>query len=118
MLERDFAGAEKVVVDFPLEEFSTPFTGLKGFRFACTAWARGDQDMARERFEKGRRNLESLIREHPDDPMFVSGLGLVNAYLGRKEEALRESRRAIDLVPANDAIERPRYLANLARCMR
>jgi tetratricopeptide (TPR) repeat protein len=44
----------------------------------------------------------------------VYGLGLVNAYLGRKEEALRESRRAIDLVPENDAIERPRYLTNLA----
>ena len=70
--------------------------------------------MARERFEKRRRNLESLIREHPNDPMFVYRLGMINAYLGRKEEAVRESRRAIDLVPANDAIERPRYLANLA----
>jgi hypothetical protein len=58
--------------------------------------------------------LESIVRDHPDDPMFVHGLGLVNAYLGRKEEALRESRRAVDLVPENDAIERPRYLANLA----
>jgi TolB-like protein/Flp pilus assembly protein TadD/class 3 adenylate cyclase len=114
MLERDFAAAEKVLVDFPLEEFPPPFTDLKGFLFACTAWARGDQDMARERFEKRRRNLESLIREHPDDPMFVYRLGMINAYLGRKEEAVRESRRAIDLVPANDAIERPRYLANLA----
>ena len=46
--------------------------------------------------------------------MFVYGLGLVNAYLGRKEEALRESRRAVDLVPEKDAIERPRYLTNLA----
>jgi tetratricopeptide (TPR) repeat protein len=46
--------------------------------------------------------------------MVVYGLGLVNAYLGRNEEALRESRRAVDLVPANDAIERPRYLTNLA----
>ena len=34
--------------------------------------------------------------------------------LGRKEEALRESRRAVDLVPENDAIERPAYSANLA----
>jgi hypothetical protein len=32
----------------------------------------------------------------------------------RKEEALRESNRAIDLVPENDAIERPHYLTNLA----
>jgi tetratricopeptide (TPR) repeat protein len=114
MLERDFAGAERVLVEFPLEEFPPPLVGLKGFYFACTAWARGDQDRARKLFEKGRSALESIVRDHPDDPMFVYGLGLVNAYLGRKEEALRESRRAVDLVPANDAIERPRYLANLA----
>ncbi len=114
MLERDFAGAEKLLVEFPLEEFPPPVVGLKKFHFACTAWARGDQDKARELFEKGRSTLESAVRDHPDDPVFVYGLGLVNAYLGRKEEALRESRRAVDLVPANDAIERPRYLSNLA----
>ena len=114
MLERDFAGAEKLLVDFPLEEFPPPLVGLKGFYFARTAWARGDQDRARKLFEKGRSALESIVRDHPDDPMFVYGLGLVNAYLGRKEEALRESRRAVDLVPENDAIERPRYLSNLA----
>ena len=114
MLERDFAGAEKLLVEFPLEEFPPPVVGLKKFYFACTAWARGDQDKARELFEKGRSTLESAVRDHPDDPVFVYGLGLVNAYLGRKEEALRESRRAVDLVPENDAIERPRYLSNLA----
>jgi serine/threonine protein kinase/tetratricopeptide (TPR) repeat protein len=114
MLERDFAGAEKVLVEFPLEQFPPPFTGLKGYYFACTAWARGDHDIARERLTKGRINLESIVRDHPDDPMFLYGLGMLDAYLGRKEEALRESRRAVDLVPANDAIERPRYLANLA----
>jgi tetratricopeptide (TPR) repeat protein len=114
MLERDFAGAEKVLVEFPLEEFPPPLVGLKGFYFACTAWAIGDQDKARKLFEKGRNALESIVRDHPNDPNFVYGLGLVNAYLGRKEEALRESRRAIDLVPENDAIERPQYLANLA----
>jgi Flp pilus assembly protein TadD len=114
MLERDFAGAEKVLVEFPLEEFPPPVTGLKKFCFARTAWARGDRDKARDLFEKGRRTLEALVRDHPDDPQFVWRLGLVNAYLGRKEEALRESQRAVDLVPENDAIERPRYLTNLA----
>ena len=54
MLERDYAGAEKLLVDFPLEEFPPPLAGLKNFFFALTAWAKGDQDRARERFEKGR----------------------------------------------------------------
>ena len=114
MLERDFAGAEKLLVDFPLEEFPPPYNGVKTFLFACTAWARGDRARARELFEKGRPLMESTVRDHPDDPWFVSWLGMVYAYLGRKEEALRESQRAVDLVPANDAIERPHYLSNLA----
>src|SRR5438552_16699904 len=58
--------------------------------------------------------MESTVRDHPDDPWFVSWLGMVYADLGRKEEALRESQRAVDLVPANDAIERPHYLSNLS----
>jgi tetratricopeptide (TPR) repeat protein len=114
MLERDFAGAEKLLVEFPLEDFPPPFDGVKRFFFACTAWARGDQDRARDLFEKNRRRLETKIQEHPDDPTFITWLGLTNAYLGRKEEALLESRRAIDLVPANDTVERNRYLTNLA----
>jgi tetratricopeptide (TPR) repeat protein len=114
VLERDFGGAERLLVEFPLEEFPPPNTTVKRYCFACTAWARGDQDRARALFDKGRSALESIIRDHPDDPLFVTWLGVAYAYLGRKEEALRESNRAIDLVPENDAIERPRYLTNLA----
>ena len=103
-----------MLVDFPLEEVPPPNTGVKNFAFACAAWARGDQDKARAVFEKGRTAWESTVRDHPDDPAFVTWLGVLYAYLGRKEESLRESHRAIDLVPEKDAIERPRYLANLA----
>ena len=44
----------------------------------------------------------------------MTNLGVLYALLGRKEEALRESRRAVELVPENDAIERPAYSTNLA----
>ena len=71
MLERDYAGAEKLLVDFPLEEFPGPAPGLKDIFFACTAWAKGDQPKARELFEKVRRDWESLVREHPDDPSLI-----------------------------------------------
>jgi tetratricopeptide (TPR) repeat protein len=113
MLERDYAGAERLLVDFPFEEFPAP-PGIKDIFFAQTAWAKGDQPRARELFEKVLRDWEPLVREHPDDPTFTTWLGLLYAYLGRKEEALRESRRAVELVPENDAIERPAYSTNLA----
>jgi TolB-like protein/Flp pilus assembly protein TadD len=114
MLERDYAGAERLLADFPLEEFPAPVPGIKYIFFALTAWAKGDQPRARELFEKVLRDWEPLVREHPDDPTFTTWRGLLYAYLGRKEEALRESHRTVDLVPENDAIERPAYSANLA----
>jgi TolB-like protein/Flp pilus assembly protein TadD len=113
MLERDYTGAERLLVDFPLEEFPA-HPGLKNIFFALTAWAKGDQPRARELFEKVRRDWESFARDHPNDPAVLTRLGVLYAYLGRKEEALRESRRAVELVPGNDAIERPAYSANLA----
>jgi hypothetical protein len=40
---------------------------------------------------------------------------LIDAALGRKEDALREGRRAVELVPVEkDAINGPRMIAQLA----
>src|SRR5438067_7673905 len=114
MLERDFAGAEKVLVEFPGEEFPPPFVGWKTFARARTALAEGDPATARALFKKVRPAYEALVQDHPDEPRFLARLGLLYAYLGRNEDAARESRRAVDLVAENDAIDRPRYSGNLA----
>ena len=114
MLERDFASAEKVLVEFPGEEFPPPFVGWKTFARARTALAEGDPATARALFEKARPAYEALVQDHPDEPRFLARLGLLYAYLGRNEDAARESRRAVDLVAENDAIDRPRYSGNLA----
>jgi hypothetical protein len=45
----------------------------------------------------------------------VSVLGLIDAYLGRKEEALREGRRAVELLPVDkDAINGPHMIEVLS----
>ena len=113
MLERDFAGAEKLLVEFPLAQLPRPLGGWKNFLFACTAWGKGDQDKARELFEKVRPVVESSAQSYPDDPIFLTWLGVVDAYLGRKG-AVAESLRALAIVDENDAVERPHYLTNLA----
>ena len=45
---------------------------------------------------KVRANLEEAMRVHPDDMGLLSDLGLIDAALGRKEEALSEGRRAME----------------------
>jgi hypothetical protein len=39
------------------------------------------------------------VRSQPDVGLALSALGLIDAYLGRKEDALQEARRGVVLVP-------------------
>jgi len=114
MQERDFAAAQKVLDESP-GEFSGPGEGFKTVCLAWTALARGDTAASRTLLEKVRPIFEANAQSHPDEPVFNVNLGILYAYLGRKEDALRESRRAVELRPANkDAIEGPAYLRVLA----
>ena len=104
MLERDFATAEKWLADFPSDEFSG--ARRKNFYQAQTALARGDVELARTLFEKVRPALETNVRDHPDDAGHHASLGILYGYMGRKEDAIRESRRAVELCPESmDAVE-------------
>ncbi len=61
------------------------------------------------------RALEEALREHPEDSRIHTSLGLVYAYLGRKEEAIREGKRAVSLYPqSKDAYGAPHYVNSLA----
>ncbi len=59
--------------------------------------------------------LERYVLESPNDASRHGSLGLVYAFLGRKEEAIREGQRAVELKPENrDALVGPIFAANLA----
>jgi hypothetical protein len=52
---------------------------------------------------KVRADLEQAMRIHPDDMGLLFDLGLIDAALGRNEDALRKGRRAMELVhPSQD----------------
>jgi TolB-like protein/class 3 adenylate cyclase/Flp pilus assembly protein TadD len=113
MLERDWAAAEKWLADFPSDEF--PDAVPKSFYQAQTALARGDAGLARTLFEKVRPALESDVRDHPDDAGYHARLGIIYGYMGRKEDAIRESRRAVELCPeSTDAVEGAQRACELA----
>jgi TolB-like protein/Flp pilus assembly protein TadD len=112
MMERDFDAAEKILGTFPRERFDeTPKSLFQG----DIALARGDVAQARSLYENGRPAMEAQVRDHPDDSQRRARLGLLYACLGRKEDAIRESRRAIDLRrERKDALETPLRENNLA----
>ena len=75
-----------------------------------------DNAKARAAFTAARAEQEKLVRADPDDAGALSVLGLIDAALGRKEEALREGRRAVELLPVEkDVLNGARMIAGLAR---
>jgi len=42
--------------------------------------------------------LEAEVRAHPNDPRYHTSLGLAYAALGRKDGAIREGKRAVELL--------------------
>jgi TolB-like protein/Tfp pilus assembly protein PilF len=73
---------------------------------ALAARVRGDAAMARTAFLAARAEAEKAVKEQPDYGPGFTVLGLIDAGLGRKEEALREGRRAIQMLPiTKDSID-------------
>ncbi len=75
------------------------------FLEACVARAFGNDAAAQKAFGAARSEFERTVREQPDEGPPLCMLGLVDAGLGRKEEAIREGRRAAELTPiTKDAV--------------
>jgi TolB-like protein len=74
-----------------------------------------DADKARVAFAAARAAQEKTVQAQPNYGPPLCVLGLIDAALGRKEDALREGRSAVELLPVEkDAINGPRMIAQLA----
>jgi serine/threonine protein kinase/Flp pilus assembly protein TadD len=114
LFERDFAAADRAIVAVPDKNpFGDGFS--RTFWVGLAARTKGDIAAAQAAFTAARAEQEAEIRARPDDASLLSGLGIIDAALGRKEEALREGRRAVEVVPVEDKfLEVPSLEANLA----
>jgi tetratricopeptide (TPR) repeat protein len=73
-------------------------------------------DLAKEYYEEARNIIEAKIRQRPDDARFHSALGIAYAGLGRKQDAIREGRLAVELLPVSKEAMRGTYrVGDLAR---
>jgi TolB-like protein/class 3 adenylate cyclase/Tfp pilus assembly protein PilF len=114
LCERDPALAERALTTIPegfnMDGLRIPLTFMEG----CAARAFGDDAAARKAFTAARAEVERTVREQPDYGPPLCVLGLIDAGLGRKEEAIREGRRASELFPvAKDAINGAHVIQHL-----
>jgi TolB-like protein/predicted Ser/Thr protein kinase/Flp pilus assembly protein TadD len=74
-----------------------------------------DEGKAQPAFVAARAEQQKVVQAQPNDSRELGLLGLIDAYLGRKEEALREGRRAVELVRAEkDVMQEKSLVTNLA----
>jgi tetratricopeptide (TPR) repeat protein len=82
------------------------------------AYFAGDLPGAREYAQKARAVFEQQLGDAPNDPQLHSLLGLSLAYLGKKDEAIREGERAVALRGiARDGIQGPGDVWQLSRIL-
>ena len=117
LAERDSAAAHNALATLGENNVGSVMVKFSP-RFVEGEIARMTKDDAKARFAftAAREAQEKLVRAHPDDPGALCVLGLIDAGLGRKEEALREGRRAVELLPVEkDSIGNRRMISVLAR---
>jgi tetratricopeptide (TPR) repeat protein len=76
----------------------------------------GNRQLEQANYDSARSILESKIEERPEDARFHSALGIAFAGLGRKEDAIREGKLGVELLPVTKEAWQGLYrLEDLAR---
>jgi TolB-like protein/Tfp pilus assembly protein PilF len=105
MIQRDYAAADRVLSESAVEEFHSDGQPMpKSFFRGCVALARGNSSTAKANFDVALPLFEAAVRESPATGLRHANLGLLFAFMGRKDDAIREGRRAVELEPESKDI--------------
>ena len=108
LAERDAAAAKNAVIaageNPPLTDETVDFS--RPFMEGVIARMTKDDAEARAAFTAARAEQQQILQAPESYGPALCVLGLIDAGLGRKEEALQEGRRAVELIPTKkDAIQ-------------
>ncbi|MGI8955657.1 MAG: protein kinase domain-containing protein [Chthoniobacterales bacterium] len=105
--ERDIAAAKEALHALPDDEIvvAPQIQINRAFYEGLIARMENDEPRAQREFAVARSAQEKAVEAQPESGPAWGALGLIDAGLGRNEDALREGRRALDLLPPEkDAI--------------
>ena len=116
LCQRDFDGALRALAALPIagcHQDSIPFP--RSWCEGVVAQMRGDNAATHAAFTSARTEAAKLVEQQPDYAEGLCVLGMIDAALGNKEDAIREGRHAVELLPVTkDAIIGPLLVQNLA----
>jgi serine/threonine-protein kinase len=113
---RDYDAANRVIAATPAKWTDFAFSDRSSdWAEGQVARARGDEQKASAAFAAARKKVEAKFGKKPEDPSYLAEHATLDAGLGRKEEAIRQARRAVELMPiAKDSVNGPTWVADLA----
>jgi len=116
LCERDLDGARRALAAMPIGGCHDDFIPFpRAWCEGVVARLNGDKAAARAAFTTAREGAAKLIADQPDYPEALCVLGMADAALGSREEAIREGQRAVELMPVSkNAIEGPLLIKYLA----
>jgi len=100
--ERDPVAAERALTAMPAGgcyDENIPFPD--GWCRGLAARLRGDEPAARAAFASARKELEQTVRDQPRYAVALCAIGVVDAAMGNKQDAIREGQRAVELMPVS-----------------
>jgi serine/threonine protein kinase/Tfp pilus assembly protein PilF len=116
-LGHDWKAAKEILSDSSNEELIF-FCGTAVPRACVEIWLAmvcGDRPTMEGRFGSARDELKQRLDQDQSNPRLWSALGIVDAALGRKDDAIEEARRAVELQPiSHDAMDGPSHVFSLA----
>jgi TolB-like protein/Tfp pilus assembly protein PilF len=117
LCERNPASSARMLKHYPSEgEVIIGVNYPKAYWEGVVARAEGDSAKAEAAFNAARSEVEQLLAKEPDFAAAISLMGMIDAGLGKKDEAIREGRRACALLPpSKDAIDGINLAVNLAQ---
>jgi len=100
--DRDFDATEKAIAAMPRQGIGADQVALPvPFWKGILARMKGDATAAQAAFTAARAEIEPTVRDQPNYASGVIALAMIDAGLGRKQEAIAEGRRACELLPVS-----------------
>ena len=107
LCERTAAAATRALTNYPPGGVTTDF-GIncpRAYWEGVVARWQGDSAKAQAAFIAARSEVEKILAKQPEFAAASSLLGVIDAGLGRKEQALQEGQRGCELLPiSKDAV--------------
>jgi tetratricopeptide (TPR) repeat protein len=116
--DRDWASAKKILNNSRNAElyyFNADTAVPRGCLEIWLAYIQEDRPTMEGGFAEAREQLNGKVEAHPEDASLLSALAVVDAALGRRQQAIEEAKRAVEMLPVSeDAVDGPSLVYNLA----